>query len=51
MIITKLIKHIINIIDNTAEATININYKAIVEVFIEVYFKVIARRNVIFIRN
>ena len=34
-----------------AEGTINTNYKAIMEVFIEVYFEVIARRNVIFIRS
>jgi hypothetical protein len=34
-----------------AEGTININYKAIMEVFIEVYFEVIARRNIIFIRS
>ena len=30
---------------------ININYKAIMEVFIEVYFKVIAKKNAIFIRS
>ena len=30
---------------------ININYKAIIEVLIEVYFKVIARRSAIFIRS
>ena len=34
-----------------AEGIINTNYKAIVEVFIEVYFKVITRRNIIFIRS
>ena len=34
---------------NTEEGTININYKAIVEVLIEVYFKVIARRSATFI--
>jgi hypothetical protein len=34
-----------------AEGTININYKAIMEVLIEVYFKVIARRNAIFVRS
>ena len=33
------------------EGTINANYKAIIEVLIEVYFKVIARRNAIFIRS
>ena len=38
-------------VGNMAEGTINANYKAIVEVLIEVYFKVIARRNAIFIRS
>ena len=33
------------------EGTINTNYKAIIEVFIEVYLKVITRRNAIFIRS
>ena len=35
----------------TAEGTININYEATVEVLMEVYSKVITRRNAIFIRN
>ena len=39
------------IVGNIAESTINANYKAIVEVFIEVYFKVIVKRNAIFIRS
>ena len=30
---------------------ININYKAIIEVLIEVYFKVITKRSAIFIRS
>ena len=34
-----------------AENTINANYKAIIEVFIEVYFKVIAKRNATFVRS
>ena len=34
-----------------AKGTINTNYKAIVEVFIKIYFKVIARRNAIFIKS
>ena len=51
MIITRLIKYIVNIVGNTAEGTFNINYKAIIEVFIEVYFKVITRRNVIIIKS
>jgi len=34
-----------------AKGIININYKAIMEVLIEVYFKVIARRSAIFIRS
>ena len=33
------------------EGIINVNYKAIIEVFIEVYFKVITKRNAMFIRN
>ena len=51
MIITGLIEYIIDIIGNMVEGIININYKAIIEVFIEVYFKVIARRNIIFVRS
>ena len=34
-----------------AEGIININYKAIIEVLMEVYFKVIAKGNTIFIRS
>ena len=40
-----------DVVGNTAEGTININYKAIIEVLIEVHFKVIARRNAMFVRN
>ena len=39
------------IVGNTAKGIINTNYKVIIEVFIKVYFKVIARKNTIFIRN
>jgi hypothetical protein len=38
-------------VDNKAKGIININYKAIIEVFIEVYLKVITRRNAIFIKS
>ena len=34
-----------------AKGTINTNYKAIVEVFIKIYFKVITRRNAISVRS
>jgi len=34
-----------------AKGIININYKAIMEVLIEVHFEVIARRSAIFIRS
>ena len=51
MIITKLIKYIVAAVGNIAEGTINANYKAIIKVLIEVYFKVIARRNTMFIRS
>jgi len=37
-------------VGNTAKGTIN-DYKAKVEVLMEVYFKVITRRSAIFIRN
>ena len=49
MIITGLTKHIVTIVGNTVKNTININYKAIIKVLIEVYFKVIIKRSVIFI--
>jgi len=38
------------VVSNTVEGTIN-NYKAKVEVLIEVHSKVITRRSTIFIRN
>ena len=50
MIITGLIKYIVAAVGNMVEGTIN-NYKVKVEVLIEVYFKVIARRSAIFTRN
>ena len=51
MTITGPIKYIVVIVGTTAEGIININYKVIVEVLIEVCFKVIAKRSTIFIRN
>ena len=51
MITTRLIKHIITAVGNTVEGTINTNYKVIIKVFVEVYFKVITRRNTIFVRS
>ena len=50
MIITRLIEYIVAVVGNIVEGIIN-NYKAKVEALIEVYFKVIARRSAIFIRN
>ena len=49
--ITGLIEYIVAIVGNIVEGIININYKAIIEVLIEVHFKVITRRNAIFIRS
>ena len=46
MTITGLIKHIIAVVGNIIKGIINIDYKVIIKVFIEVYFKVIIRRNV-----
>jgi len=39
------------IVGNMEESIININYKATVEVLVEVYFKVITRRSAMFIRS
>jgi hypothetical protein len=39
------------IVGNIEEGITNINYKAIIEVLIEVYFKVITRRSTMFIRS
>ena len=39
------------IVGNMVEGIINTNYKAIMEVLIEVYFKVIIKRNIIFMRS
>ena len=38
-------------VGNTVEGIINANYKVIIEVFIEVYFKVTAKRNAIFVKS
>ena len=37
------------VVGNIVEGIININYKVIIEVLIEVYFKVITRKSTIFI--
>ena len=39
------------VVGNTEEGIINVNYKVIMEVLVEVYFKVIARRSATFIRS
>jgi len=39
------------VVGNIVKGIININYKAIMEVLIEVYFKVITKRSTIFIRS
>ena len=39
------------IVGNIVKGTINTNYKAIVKVLMKVYFKVIARKNAMFIRS
>ena len=49
--ITKLIEYIIAVVGNTVKNIINVDYKAIIKVLIKVYFKVIAKRNAIFIRS
>jgi len=51
MVITKLTKYIVAVVGNIVKGTINVNYKAIMEVLIEVYFKVITKRSATFIRS
>ena len=38
-------------VGNTVKGIINTNYKAIIEVLIEIHFKVITKRNTIFIKS
>jgi len=51
MIITRLIKHIVARVGDTAEGIINVDYKAIIEVLVEGYLKIINRRNAMFVRS
>jgi len=51
MIITGLIEYMVAVVGNIEEGTINVNYKATVEVLMEVYFEVITRKSVIFVRS
>jgi len=51
MIITRLIKYMVAGVGDITEGTINVNYKAIMEVLIEVYLKIINRRNATFIKS
>jgi len=39
------------VVGDMVEDIISVDYKAIIEVLIEVYFKVIAKRNTIFVRS
>jgi len=39
------------VVENIKKGIININYKVIIEVLIEVYFKVITRKSATFIRS
>ena len=50
-ITTRLIEHIVAVVEGTAEGTTNVNYKAIVEVLIKVHSKVIARRSATFVKS
>ena len=49
IITTRLTEHIVAVVGNIAKDTININYKAIMEVLIKVYFKVIIKKSVTFV--
>jgi len=50
-IITGLIEYIMAIVGDTVENIISVNYKAIIEVLIEVHFKIIAKKSAMFIRS
>ena len=50
-ITTRLTEYMVAIVGNTVKGIINISYKAIIEVLMEVYFKVITRRSAIFIKS
>ena len=50
-IITGLIEYIMAIVGDTVESIISVNYKIIIKVLMEVYFKVIVKRSAIFIKN
>ena len=51
MITIGLIEYIVAVVGNTAKGIININYKVIVEVLVEIHFEIIVKRNVTFIRS
>ncbi len=51
MITTRLIKYIVAMVGNITKGIINVNYKAIMEVLMEVYFEIIIKKNVTFARN
>ena len=51
MITTGLIEYIVAVVGNMAKGIINIDYEAIVEVLIEVYFEIIVKRNAMFMRS
>jgi len=51
IIITRPTKYIGAVVGNIVKGIININYKVIMEVLIEVYFKVITKKSAIFIKS
>ena len=51
MTTTGLIEYMVAGVGDMAEGMINVDYKVTVEVLVEVYSKVIARKNIMFARN
>ena len=51
IIITGLIEYIVVVAGDIVEGTINVNYKVIMEVLVEVYFIIISKRNATFIKS
>ena len=51
IIITRPTEYIGAVVGNIIKGIINVNYKVIMEVLIEVYFKIIAKKSAMFIRS
>jgi hypothetical protein len=51
MIIIRPTEHTVAVVGNIAEGIINVDYRAIMEVFVEVYSEVIIRRSAMYVKS